>query len=127
MIKKKGFTLVELLAVIIILGIISAITIPLVSTYINDSKQTAYEQLIASIEQTAQLYVRNIKDDTPGLKEVGNDVTITLQDLVDAKYLRIPITDPRNEQKISLTTELTITVLTRNQYDIEIGEIIYQQ
>lgn len=40
--KKKGFTLIELLAVIIILGILMIIAIPSVTSYINDSRKSAY-------------------------------------------------------------------------------------
>jgi type IV pilus assembly protein PilA len=40
--NKKGFTLIELLAVIIILGILMIIAIPSVTSYINDSRKSAY-------------------------------------------------------------------------------------
>ena len=40
--KNKGFTLIELLAVIIILGILMIIAIPSVTTYINNSRKSAY-------------------------------------------------------------------------------------
>ena len=38
---KKGFTLIELIAVIIILGIIALIAIPTVGNVINESRQRA--------------------------------------------------------------------------------------
>ena len=41
--KKKGFTLVELLAVIVILGIIMSITTPIIIKVINDSKKETYK------------------------------------------------------------------------------------
>ena len=40
--KKKAFTLIELLAVIIILGILMIIAIPSVTSYINNSRKSAY-------------------------------------------------------------------------------------
>ena len=40
--KEKGFTLIELLAVIIILGILMIIAIPSVTSYINNSRKSAY-------------------------------------------------------------------------------------
>lgn len=40
--NKNGFTLIEILAVIIILGIIMIIVVPSVSNYINDSRKEAY-------------------------------------------------------------------------------------
>ena len=41
--NKKGFTLVELLAVIIILGLISVIIVPRIFNIINDSEKKSYE------------------------------------------------------------------------------------
>ena len=40
--NKKGFTLIELLAVIIILGVLMIIAIPSVTTYIQNSRKSAY-------------------------------------------------------------------------------------
>ena len=40
--NKKGFTLIELLAVIIILGILMIIAIPSVTSYIQNSRKSAY-------------------------------------------------------------------------------------
>ena len=40
--RSKAFTLIELLAVIIILGILMIIAIPSVTTYINNSRKSAY-------------------------------------------------------------------------------------
>ncbi len=40
--KKNGFTLVEILAVVIILGILMIIAVPAVSKYVNDSRKSTY-------------------------------------------------------------------------------------
>ena len=41
--NKKGFTLVELLAVIIILAVVVGITIPAVLTAVNDAQKKQFE------------------------------------------------------------------------------------
>ena len=49
--KNKGFTLMELLAVIIILAVIALITVPIVINTINDSKES-------SKDMSKELYIR---------------------------------------------------------------------
>lgn len=57
--RKKGFTLVELLAVIVILGVIGTIATPIVKKYINDSKLDSAEASLKSVERAANLYFIN--------------------------------------------------------------------
>ena len=60
--NKKAFTLVELLAVIVILGILIAIAIPQVTKYIESSKKSAYADSIISFGK--QVEMANPKDFT---------------------------------------------------------------
>lgn len=50
--NNKGFTLIEILAVIIILGIIMLITIPAVSKYILSSKKSSYATDVSAFAET---------------------------------------------------------------------------
>lgn len=81
--NQKGLTLVELLAVIVILGVISAIAVPAIGGIISSSKtnaDTATEQLLKA---TAE---RFLTDTVPN----GNTTTtsVTVQALKDAAYLK---------------------------------------
>ena len=39
---KKGYTLVELLAVIVVISLIGVITVPIAASYIDKSKEKSY-------------------------------------------------------------------------------------
>ena len=63
--KKKGFTLVELLAVIVILAIIALIATPLILNVIENSKKGAFKTSVIGIMESAELYkVLNPNDST---------------------------------------------------------------
>lgn len=51
---KKGFTLVELLAVLAILAIISTIAFPIASNILEHAEQKSYNQQIKEIEKAAK-------------------------------------------------------------------------
>ena len=52
--NKKGFTLVELLAVIAILAILVIIALPNVLSMFNSAKQSAFETQVKEIARTAE-------------------------------------------------------------------------
>ena len=54
--NKKGFSLMELLAVIIIIGILSTIGIAAVSSYVQDSRESAFADL-------AKMYAEKVSED----------------------------------------------------------------
>ncbi len=56
---KKGFTLVELLAVIIIIGIIALITVPIVLSVIGSSKQKALQNSAYGLIESGKIYYSN--------------------------------------------------------------------
>ena len=55
--KREGFTLVELLAVIVILAIVLIIAVPGVLSVIQKSKTQAYERQLDMIKEATKLYV----------------------------------------------------------------------
>ncbi len=80
--NKKGFTLIELLAVIIILGVLMIIAIPSVTTYIQNSRKSAYVD-------TAAAYVEAVRT------KVNEGKALQLFE-TDALYL-IPVGDKMKE------------------------------
>ncbi len=101
--NAKGFTLVELLAVLVILGIIMAITIPLILNQFNQNKDKTATANIEVIETAALLYFEN---------NINSNATycVTLQTLVDLDYLDKSIVSYTGETETNLTQFVEIRV-----------------
>lgn len=92
--KRRGFTLVEVLAVIVILSILAVITIPKIQEMIEDSRQSAYELAVARLEDKAYQYLLDNNLDSEITATTPVDVYVS--DLIDAGYLDLEdIKDPR--------------------------------
>lgn len=80
--KKRGFTLVELLAVLVLIAAISLIVFPSIINYINNSKgdinETTKQLIIASADQ----YMNDKYK-----QELNTSVCFNLQTLIDNEYL----------------------------------------
>lgn len=85
--NKKGFTLVELLVVIVILAVIMSIAIPSITSSIERSKDKQKTQIIKLIESAGELYIDKHKNTVkPGqitLDKLIGDGLITAQEMKD--------------------------------------------
>lgn len=93
--KKNGFTLVELTAVLIILSVLGMIIIPIVENSINSGKNELYVAQLDSIKASLKKYaVSNINSK---IKNVGDNIFLSLYQLKIENYLALDIKDPRTE------------------------------
>ena len=86
--KKKGFTLVELLATIVILAILALIAVPNVSSLVRKSKANMFCKKVESIEAAAKYYAQDYLSDlaTTDGTIVANKIPLRL--LVEKGYLK---------------------------------------
>ena len=89
--KKKGFTLIELISVIVILSIIIMLIIPTIINNISDKKEEAYQKNIDIILSAARGYVIDYDIETP--------TSISLDELCGI-YFECPIINPKDNEEI---------------------------
>ena len=86
--NNKGFSMIELLGVIVIIGILAGLAIPAVTKYIGKTRDRAYDNLYESAYSAAQgKYMNDL--------QTGN-TEYNIKDLYDQGYMDEPI-DPSNK------------------------------
>jgi type IV pilus assembly protein PilA len=112
--NKKGFTLVELLAVIVILAIILVIAIPNVIKIIDKAKLDAYNKNKDLIERAAKTYLTSNASLLP--QNIGDYTIIKLNDLITNNYIN-NIKDPKNNTNCDVNNSLVkVENIGINQY-----------
>ena len=81
--EKRGFTMIELLAVLVILGIIMVIAVPSVVSYLQ-SARSDYYQLEESVKTVGQEYFSDHRSLMP--RENGQIFSVNIQDLITEGY-----------------------------------------
>ena len=117
--NKKGFTLVELLGVLVVLSVILMIAFPLITTYINKSKQKAYDTQMGLIITGLKDYVIEHKEVLP-----VNDtdyVTFTLGQLKALGIVNNSVVNPLDGKEIDDSMEFKI-IKDGSKYTYQIVE-----
>lgn len=114
--KTNGFTLIELIAVVAILGLIALIVYPAITSVIRNSRESAYEDQVNVIVKAAQEWSI---DNANTLPDDGTVYRVSVDTLVDGGYIsNDEVKDPRNSSR-NLTGNVEI------KYDSSIHQFTY--
>lgn len=132
--KARGFTLVEILGVVIILGIILGIASPSIGRFIKRGKQVVYNTHLSSMiagakSMTLEYLTNNIykckeKGVNCPLPPAHKTYMVKLKDMIDNNYIE-PLENPDHKKNNLYCSEENSYVLIRNnskqdgEYDLE--------
>lgn len=103
--KNRGFTLVEIIGVVVVLSIILIIAVPSLTKTLKKNEQNKYNDYIDSLEIAAENYV---VDKLKLGETIDETLYITIGDLIDAGYVKNIIKNPENEGVLSRDTRISV-------------------
>lgn len=117
--KKNGYTLVEVLAVIIILSLLTAVIIPTVDAIIESNKEKAYQIQVDLLLDGLENWGASNAFDLP--TDEGETLVKKVGELKQEGFLDKELVNPKNSKCISNDLELIIT-RKNNKYVYSIKE-----
>src|SRR5574344_2185953 len=116
--NNKGFTLVELLAVIFILAIILLIGVPTISKVIKDNKEKAYDIQISSFLGSVKIWAT---DNVRNLPVSGSASEVTLAQLENQAYVAKDVKNPLTGSAFDTTMSFCVRNIN-GEYDYSVSD-----
>ncbi len=122
--NRKGFTLVELIATIVLLGIVASISFVSINGVLEQNKENNCKTVVGNIKSAASEYVsdnRYAKDANGNDVLTSKDFTITAKTLIDKKYLSSPMYNPYDKSKLEDAdlNGITIRIVLNDNYTVK--------
>jgi len=96
--NRKGFTLVEIMAVIVIFGLLISIIVPIVSNLLKDSEDTLHDEQIDMVVKASQKYMVEHSELLPE----GSDYSaVYIDDLINSGVIdNDKVIDPKTKEEL---------------------------
>ena len=97
---KDGFTLIEILAIIILLSVLALVTYPIINGVINDSRKDLYDKQIDELERHTRTW---ISENVESLELVdGYSRNVTFEELKNSGYIQeSSVINPKTNEPLS--------------------------
>lgn len=113
--NKKGFTMIEMLAVVIILALLLAIAVPAVSKQLGGFRVDYYDSLETSVLTSGEDYFLDKKFSRPS--ELLNSNVVTVEELVNSGYLDEEVIDYGGSSCDANNSYVVIVKVGVNKYE----------
>jgi len=107
--NNKGFTLVEVIAAIVVIAIISLLVVPKVTTLIKEANTKSYNSLLSTIENGAKEYLYLNKDKIDKQIDANGESTVTILTLQEGGHVPLNLKNPLTKEDIPTSDVVTIT------------------
>ncbi|MCI5678077.1 MAG: dockerin type I domain-containing protein [Candidatus Faecisoma sp.] len=123
--NKKGFTLIEMLAIIILLSVIALITYPIINNVVSDSKDEIYDKQISELVRLSNTWVTKNMDSLE-IKN-GYKYYLSFNELFEQGFVsKEDIINPKTGENLLGCMVVTYNSLT-DGFDVEYDESCIKQ
>lgn len=125
---KKGFTLVELIATLIVLSIVALIVVPNIYDSIVEYREQLYETQLTAIETSTKNWVADHIDDENFPKNNDETIFVSLKTLEENGYIDDDLKNPKNSTTFNdiVFTVVTCKVIDKDDYNAENYKYTYR-
>ena len=121
--KKNAFTLVELLAIIVIMASMLLIILPSINNTIKNSEEAKKQESLNSIYMAAENYVMANYDEYSSLDNIGSTEYVYIMDLINNGYLSIDTVNPNNDSVFNSKDVVKVTKQENGTFKFELDYI----
>lgn len=98
--KKRGFTLIEMLGILVVLSIIVMISVPTITSMLKKSYQKKYDDWLTSLYVAAETYVEDHREEFYEVNGGGTSY-LSIQLLLDQGYLKNSVKEPTTGKDVT--------------------------
>lgn len=112
--KKRGFTLIELIALLGIITIILLLGSPILINQIETTKKNNYNNFVSDLCLASESYVNH--NNIAGLKNSGDHIEFAVSELISNGYIKSSIINPKTNKALTGHEQLVVTLTNDMTY-----------
>lgn len=121
--KKSGFTLIELIGIIVIISLILLIAVPSINSVIEQGEENKKQEALNNIYMATENYLMANYDEYSSLDNIGASEYIYVMDLINQQYMDIDELNPNDDESFDSKDVVKVTRNEDNTFSYELTVI----
>ncbi len=121
--KKSGFTLIELIGIVVIIGLILLVAVPTINNVIERSEENKKQEALNNIYMATENYLMANYDEYSSLDNIGASEYIYVMDLINQQYMDIDELNPNDDESFDSKDVVKVTRNEDNTFSYELTVI----
>ena len=121
--KKSGFTLIELIGIIVIISLILLVAVPSINSVIEQGEENKKQEALNNIYMATENYLMANYDEYSSLDNIGASEYIYVMDLMNQQYMDIDELNPNDDESFDSKDVVKVTRNEDNTFSYELTVI----